>query len=112
LEAALKKASRAKKGKGKQRQFSLGTPPLSLHHDYMSDDVLSRPVSFGDVSAALPPSVQGKQKEFSSGNRTPNESAPGGSPDFNRAPKAWWLDVASPTWDDLQTIGKVGAFEL
>jgi len=27
--------------------------------------------------------------------------------EFNRAPKAWWLDVASPTWDDLQTIGKL-----
>lgn len=111
LEAALKKASRAKRGKGKQRQFSLGTPPLSLYHDYMSDDVLCRPASFGDLSAALPPSVQGKQKEFSPGNRTSNEPVPGGSPEFNRAPKAWWLDVASPTWDDLQTIGKVGAFE-
>lgn len=111
LEAALKKASRAKKGKGKQRQFSLGTPPLSLYHDYMSDDVPCRPASFGDLSAALPPSVQGKQKEFSPGNRTSNESVPGGSHEFNRAPKAWWLDVASPTWDDLQTIGKVGAFE-
>lgn len=107
LEAALKKASRAKKGKGKQRHVSLGTPSLSLHHDYMFDDVLSRPASFGDLSAALPPSVHGRQKEFSSGNRTPNESAPGGSPEFNRAPKAWWLDVASPTWDDLQTIGKL-----
>ncbi|KAG2154797.1 hypothetical protein DEU56DRAFT_725484 [Suillus clintonianus] len=94
LEVALKKASRAKKGKGKQRQFSLGTPPLSLHHDYMSDGVLSRPASFGDVSAALRSSVQGKQ-------------TPGGLPETNRAPKAWWLDVASPTWDDLQTIGKL-----
>jgi magnesium transporter len=106
LEAALKKASRAKKGRGKQRQFNLDTLPLSLHHDYMSDGVLIRPASFGDLSSALS-SVQGKQKEFSSGNRTPNEPAPGGSPEFNRAPKAWWLDVASPTWDDLQTIGKL-----
>ncbi|KAG1757622.1 hypothetical protein EDB19DRAFT_1901130 [Suillus lakei] len=107
LEAALKKASRAKKGKGKQRQFSLGIPSLSLHHDYMSDGVLSRPASFGDLPAALRSSVQGKRKEYSSGNRTPNESAPGVSPESNRAPKAWWLDVASPTWDDLQTIGKL-----
>ncbi|KAG1899273.1 uncharacterized protein F5891DRAFT_954398 [Suillus fuscotomentosus] len=107
LEAALKKASRAKKGKGKQRQFSLGTPPLFPHHDYMSNGVLSRPASFGDLSSALLSSVQGKQKEFSSGNRTPNESAPRGSLELNRAPKAWWLDVASPTWDDLQAIGKL-----
>lgn len=110
LEAALKKASRAKKGKGKQRQFSLGTPPLFPHHDYMSNGVLKRPASFGDLSSALLSSVQGKQKEFSSGNRKPNESAPGGSLELNRAPKAWWLDVASPTWDDLQAIGKVGTF--
>lgn len=107
LEAALKQASRAKKGKEKQRQFSLGTPPLTLYHDYMSDGVLSRPASFGDLPTALLSSVQGKQKEFSSGVRTPNDSAPGGSPEFNRAPKAWWLDIASPTWDDLQTIGKL-----
>lgn len=107
LEAALKKASRAKKGRGKQRQFDLSTPPLSLHHDYMSDGVLSQSASFGDLSSTLMSSIQGKQKEWSSGNRTPNESASGGSPEFNRAPKAWWLDVASPTWDDLQTIGKL-----
>ncbi|KAG1864249.1 hypothetical protein DFJ58DRAFT_655998 [Suillus subalutaceus] len=107
LEAALKKASRAKKGRGKQRQFSLDIPPLPLHHDHMSDAMLCRPASFGDISSALISSVPGKQKEFSSGNRMPNELASGGSPEFNRAPKAWWLDVASPTWDDLQTIGKL-----
>lgn len=108
LEAALKKASRAKKVKGKQRQQSLGAPPLSLHHDYMSD-VPTRPASFGDLSA-LRSSVQGKQKEYFQGTLTPSEPTPGGSHEFNRAPKAWWLDVASPTWDDLQTIGKVGTF--
>ncbi|KAG2159816.1 uncharacterized protein EDB93DRAFT_18058 [Suillus bovinus] len=107
LEAALKKSSRAKKGKGKQRQFSPSTPPLPLHHDYMSQGMLSRPASFGDLSSALLSPVQGKQKELSSVNRTPSESAPGGSPELTRAPKAWWLDVASPTWDDLQAIGKL-----
>ncbi|KAG1881613.1 hypothetical protein C8R48DRAFT_587346 [Suillus tomentosus] len=73
----------------------------------MSNGVLKRPASFGDLSSALLSSVQGKQKEFPSGNRTPNESAPAGSLELNRAPKAWWLDVASPTWDDLQAIGKL-----
>lgn len=108
LEAALKKASRAKKVKGKQRQQSLGAPPLSLHHDYMFD-VPTRPASFGDLSALRSP-VQGKQKESFQGTLTPSEPTPGGSHEFNRALKAWWLDVASPTWDDLQTIGKVGTF--
>ncbi|KAG0708818.1 hypothetical protein DFH29DRAFT_993689 [Suillus ampliporus] len=103
LEAALKKALRAKKNKGKQRQFSLGPPPLSSHHHYMSDSVPSRPASFGDLSTPLRTSVQGKQKEYSSGRHAPNES----TDEFNRAPKAWWLDVASPTWDDLQKIGKL-----
>ncbi|OAX44249.1 hypothetical protein K503DRAFT_679232 [Rhizopogon vinicolor AM-OR11-026] len=107
LEAALKKASRAaKKVKGKQRQHNLGTPPLSLYHDYMSHEVPTRPASFGDLST-LQSSVPGKQKEYSQGTRSLSESTPGGSHDFNRAPKAWWLDVASPTWDDLQTIGKL-----
>jgi len=26
----------------------------------------------------------------------------------NRAPKAWWLDVSSPSWEDMRAIGKVG----
>ncbi|KAG2369362.1 hypothetical protein BDR07DRAFT_1388471 [Suillus spraguei] len=107
LEAVLKKASKAKKIKGKQRQFSFSIPPISAHHDYMSNGVLSRPASFGDLSSALLSSVQAKHTKFSSGNCTPNELAPGGSPESDRAPKAWWLDVASPTWDDLQTIGKL-----
>jgi len=25
----------------------------------------------------------------------------------NRAPKAWWLDVCSPTWEDMRAIGRV-----
>ena len=25
--------------------------------------------------------------------------------------KAWWLDVASPTWEDMRTIGKVSDME-
>ena len=25
-----------------------------------------------------------------------------------RVPKAWWLDVSSPTWEDMCAIGKVG----
>lgn len=104
LEAVLKKASKAKKIKGKQRQFSLSIPPVSAHHDYMSNGVLSRPASFDDLSSALLSSVQTKHKKFSSGNCT---LTPGGSPELDRAPKAWWLDVASPTWDDLQTIGKL-----
>ncbi|KAJ8595918.1 hypothetical protein M405DRAFT_782479 [Rhizopogon salebrosus TDB-379] len=69
-------------------------------------DVPTRPASFGDLSA-LRSSVQGKQKESFQGTLTPSEPTPGGSHEFNRALKAWWLDVASPTWDDLQTIGKL-----
>jgi len=110
LEAALKKATKAKKSKRKQRQHSLGAPPPSLHHDYMSDNVPSRPASFGDL-AALRSSVKGKRKEYFPGHHTPNDLPPGSSHEFYRAPKAWWLDVASPTWDDLQTIGKVGTFQ-
>lgn len=104
LEAALKKASRLNKvkAKGKQRQHSLGLPPLSLHHNFMSHT--TRAASFGDLSALR---SSRKQKEHSKGTRTPNDTISEGSRELNRAPKAWWLDVVSPTWDDLQTIGKV-----
>jgi magnesium transporter len=106
LEATLKKASRLNKvkTKGKQRQHSLGVPPLSLHHNFMSHTMSTRAASFGDLSALR---SSRKQKEHSKGTRTPNDTIPGGSRELNRAPKAWWLDVVSPTWDDLQTIGKV-----
>jgi len=112
LEAALKKASRSKKFKEKRPQHSLGAPPLSLHHDHMSGSTIPpRPVSFGDISV-LQSSISGKDTLYSQGIHTQSEPTPGASHEFNRAPKAWWLDVASPTWDDLQTIGKVGTLNV
>ena len=105
LEAALKKTSR-RKVKGKRRQHSLGLPPFSLHNDFISASMPPRPASFTDLST-LRSSIQGKQRKCSQGTSAHSKSTLGDTHVFNRAPKAWWLDVASPTWDDLQNIGKV-----
>ncbi|KAL5519085.1 hypothetical protein ACEPAH_768 [Sanghuangporus vaninii] len=36
-----------------------------------------------------------------------NATLPASHARGNMSPKCWWLDVASPTWDDLRSIGKL-----
>ena len=36
-------------------------------------------------------------------------STPRRDPDAEKPPQAWWLDVASPSWEDLRTLGRVSA---
>lgn len=111
LESALKKSSKLCRNKEKARQSAtlLSPPSVSVYQDYMLPDSIrapSRPASFTDLTA-LRPSRKGKQKESSSGVRTPTSLLSSAPPNARRAPKAWWLDVANPTWDDMRAIGKV-----
>jgi magnesium transporter len=57
----------------------------------------SRPASFTDLRA-LHKTRKGKQRDTST---TPP------SIENQKAPKAWWLDVSSPTWEDMRAIGKL-----
>lgn len=98
-------------------------PPPSQYNDYMLPDFLkapSRPASWTDLQGAgvLGDSLggakgKGKGKsKMGSGVSTPlggvglgaaRESVGMGG----KAGAAWWLDISSPTWHDLKTIGKV-----
>ncbi|KIJ21792.1 hypothetical protein PAXINDRAFT_95290 [Paxillus involutus ATCC 200175] len=107
LESCLKKSSKLRKNKEKAQAMS-SLSPLSIYQDHALPDSMrapSRPASFTDLTA-LRPSRKGKQKE-STGVRLAVSPVPGIPPDIRRAPKAWWLDVANPTWDDMRSIGKL-----
>jgi len=32
-----------------------------------------------------------------------------GDPVAGTSPQAWWLDVASPSWEDMKTLGRVSS---
>ncbi|KAH7916403.1 hypothetical protein BJ138DRAFT_1139654, partial [Hygrophoropsis aurantiaca] len=111
LETALKKPSKTRRNREKSRQQSTQTTSTQ-HQDYMLPDSFkapSRPASFTDL-AAFRTSRKGKQRETP---QPPNSQIPpkisifGAAHEARRAPKAWWLDVASPTWDDMRSIGQL-----
>jgi magnesium transporter len=66
----------------------------------------SRSASFTDIGV-LHTTRKGKERER---NLRPQMSSPIPTSkifESNRAPKAWWLDVCSPTWEDMRAIGRV-----
>ena len=52
---------------------------------------------------------KGKQKDISSS--IPSVGGVSSAPD-QTVQQAWWLDVASPTWEDMRAIGKVGSTSI
>lgn len=110
LETALKQFTKARRtNRSRQKSPEPATPgAASPHQDYMLPDFLqapSGPAPFTELNT-LRTTRKGKEREIPerSALTSPNEK---GKMD-NRAPKAWWLDVSSPTWDDMRAIGKVG----
>lgn len=116
LAASLK----ANNGKNRRppRSEPVLIPPLLLplpasHHDYMLPE---------DPKEALPPvpsssidpllRKKGKNKEKSALPRmtipsTQLDKALSPPVNTDRLTKAWWLDVSSPSWEDMRAIGKV-----
>lgn len=102
LENGLKKTAK-RKGKKAVRPTD---PSLPSHNIGISPDFPqphSRPLSFVDVAET----GQSKDKQKAVMRNGPTLMR---SRIVGRAPNAWWLDVASPTWDDMRTIGKVRHF--
>ncbi|KAH9898329.1 hypothetical protein C8Q73DRAFT_727005 [Cubamyces lactineus] len=112
LSAVLKDRARARRIRT-EPVSPLPSRPLSPHQDYMLSDEndVARP------SLSLPMSrhsAKGKQRAVmnmhGSTHSTPAASTtksqlPGSM--HSRVPKAWWLDVSSPTWEDMCAIGKL-----
>ncbi|KAK1233036.1 hypothetical protein PQX77_003839 [Marasmius sp. AFHP31] len=99
LEQQLRKTSKARKMKNREEARQ---PLHGAHHHFMLplQDVAapSRPASFTDLANLLA-GGKGKSKEVSdpeSSPKRPEVSLP-----------AWFLDVASPTWDDMRAIGRL-----
>ncbi|KAJ6519779.1 hypothetical protein C8R45DRAFT_852980 [Mycena sanguinolenta] len=99
LDTALKRSTRARRQQERERSPhpALDLPkPRHLH--YMLPDAVktpSRAASFTDLSALAESQRKGKGKEGQATKRPLS------------VPKAWFLDVSSPTWDDMRAIGKL-----
>jgi magnesium transporter len=110
LEAALRRSTKARRAYDRSRNPKLLSVPLHdpmAHHHYMLPDSISWP----DVTT----SRKGRKgKERDNGAVTePVTMAPSPSETAGAIVnhKAWWLDVARPTWADMSAIGKVTSDE-
>lgn len=93
--------------------------PLSpLHQDYMLSDASNVARSSPSIPGYGPRRMDGRDGKGKHRASTVQISqspvvVPSVSPppsitvEPQRAPKAWWLDVTSPTWEDMCAIGKV-----
>lgn len=97
LENALKKAVK-RKGKRAVRPTDPSLPSRSIGVSTDFSQPHNYPLSFVDVPATR--QSNDKQKAV-------RQSGPGIAVLTGRAPNAWWLDIASPTWDDMRAIGKL-----
>ena len=111
LDMALRKSEKARRIH-RSRTMSPEKLPADLasFHDSLRPDTIlapSHPVSVRDPDV---PCIAKKGKEKETLSR-PHTSPPTPIPieigEGNRAPKAWWLDISSPTWEDMRAIGKV-----
>ncbi|KAJ7634263.1 hypothetical protein DFH06DRAFT_1436950, partial [Mycena polygramma] len=102
LDTALKKSTRARRHQERERTSRPDLDPSRPRHlHFMLPDVVktpSRAASFTDLAALGDVQRKGKLKE----GQVPQP--PDRSPSM---PKAWFLDVSSPTWDDMRAIGKL-----
>ncbi|ESK97920.1 cation transporter [Moniliophthora roreri MCA 2997] len=101
LETYLRKATKTRKAKDRNEPKVGLTGPL--HHHFMLPDSLvvpSQPASYTDLKA-LRSGRKGKNKESQEPTRGRHTSHPA------QSPKAWFLDVASPTWEDMRSLGRL-----
>ncbi|KAJ7706222.1 hypothetical protein B0H17DRAFT_1036260 [Mycena rosella] len=100
LDAALKKSTRARRQQERERSPRPDVDPQrSKHLHFMLPDIVktpSRAASFTDLAALG--DRKGKHKEG---------QAPPTADRSRFMPKAWFLDVSSPTWNDMRAIGKL-----
>ncbi|KAI0825063.1 hypothetical protein BC628DRAFT_1375272 [Trametes gibbosa] len=114
LNVVLKERTKTRRNRAEQTT-PLSPRPLSPpHNDYMllDESRVARSTSGLPVPASLSRDPKGKQRASTpydeltmSGASTTKSQLPGSlnSP----VPKAWWLDVSSPTWEDMCAIGKL-----
>ncbi|KAF9015124.1 hypothetical protein BDQ17DRAFT_1340517 [Cyathus striatus] len=111
LSQAVKKSLKARRPHGRRRnpraQDDLDIA-LSPHMHYMMPEtLLGLPSSSTSDPAQSRREKKGKYKENAAprSSGSPVSSLPNGQPQL--MPKSWFLDVASPTWEDLRALGKL-----
>ncbi|EMD42062.1 hypothetical protein CERSUDRAFT_110608 [Gelatoporia subvermispora B] len=112
LAAILKEKEKARR----PRPELVHTAPIRstpVVHDYMMPEVVQEASTQSTASDPVPGrrGRKGKQKAgtmpLASGS-TPVTSKPSSPSGLQQqAHKAWWLDVSSPTWEDMHAIGKL-----
>ena len=89
---------------------SVSRPLSPMHQDYMLSAAAARASS--SVPRASRAEGKGKQRAPTVQIPTTPPVIPSPTPatvtlEAQRAPQAWWLDVSSPTWEDMCALGKV-----
>ncbi|KAI0651923.1 hypothetical protein C8Q79DRAFT_997150 [Trametes meyenii] len=114
LSAALKDYARPRRPRTEPVSPAPSRPLSPPHHDYMLSDESEVAKSASRVPAWSHPRRDGKGKRRAqtspSGLNLPGVSMTKSQlfGDISaRVPKAWWLDVSSPTWEDMCAIGKL-----
>jgi magnesium transporter len=103
LQIAIRKS--AKLGKDKSEQPRPPRPPIP---PLLNVQPPTPPTSSSDLKRLG--NGKGKQRQalrpsVGIGDLGPTKVLPLGV-----SPKAWWLDIASPTWDDMRKLGQVRKF--
>ena len=112
LDTALKQYAKPRRAHRSRPMSPDWVPPIpASHQNYMLPHPIllpSGPASFAD-QGMFHTTRKGKERRTVHPQIPPPMSIPSELGTFNRVPKAWWLDISSPTWEDLRAIGKVGS---
>ncbi|TRM60169.1 hypothetical protein BD626DRAFT_505699 [Schizophyllum amplum] len=102
LDVALKRSGKARRAQARSRPARQpAADPVEEHQDYMMHEGPSRERSPSPAG----PHMRRRHRSRNKGKRP--AFMPHLPPPLVALPKAWFLDVASPTWRDLQAIGKL-----
>lgn len=107
VEAAMKRPSRPRRPRGRSRGPSTRSNGFTPAEYFEGQELAHTLATLGVNSATVRKLKKGKQRDpHSSFKRAepPTECHPS---ETHVLPKAWFLDVASPTWEDLRALGKL-----
>ncbi|RDB29644.1 hypothetical protein Hypma_015563 [Hypsizygus marmoreus] len=101
LDAVLKKAIRSRRNQRRNHVPGGTSQSSQLHHDYMLPQAAMAPFKHRRTRAARKDKHREGLAHQKNGDSCPPEVS------LTVKPKAWFLDVAAPTWEDMRAIGKL-----
>ncbi|KAH9837216.1 uncharacterized protein C8Q71DRAFT_591066 [Rhodofomes roseus] len=109
LGAALKGNERARRARTETiaPEHRVPSPPMLHHHYMMPEDFISSASSSTQEPTAPRRARKGKKRATALPTATPMSHASSSATEPGDAEKAWWLDISSPTWEDMRAIGKL-----